>query len=157
MTEHNSDLNLKHIKMEYKNFGKYLFCETIRKATKISPKLCPLFKCLCVEPCLLQSNTLGLLQILRTHRKNLFRLIFRRTLFSPPLPLALEKNLLLQLNTFLHLLLPIHQAHFQSWKQDNNRPKQSSKNATVLTRSCLLRGSWFPSPPGVDLGQQAGE
>ena len=145
--------------MEYKNFGKYLFCETIRKATKISPKLCPLFKGLYVEPCLLQSNTLGFLQILRTHRRNLLRLIFRRTLFSPPLLLALEKNLLLQLNTFLHLvehlpspplpnsssplsIVEARQESPQAEQQECNRANSQLLTKGVLVSFSPWRGPW---------------
>ena len=60
--------------------------------------------------------------------------------------MALEKNLFLQLNTFLHLLFLVHQAHFQSWKQDKDRPKQSSKTATVLPRAAYYSGPGFRLP-----------
>ena len=137
---------------------KYLFCETIRKATKINPKLCPLFKCLCAEHCLLQSNMLDL-QILRTHRKNLLQLIFRRTLFSP-LPLCVLrygpwKKLIFTVKHFpsssSQFIKPtfnrgLESRWFLSLKQDKNRPKQSSKNPTVLICSCLLRGPGFLLP-----------
>lgn len=62
----------------------------------------------------------------------------------------------LQLNTFLHLLFLVHQAHFQSWKQDKDRPKQSSKNATVLPRAAYYSGPGFLLPLAWTLGSRRG-